>query len=75
MFDDQAALVLWTDSCPGSDARLHVRAFDAEPATVTVDLRVALPGVDSDIEGIRPVLVLATAREHAGKPVQATASY
>jgi hypothetical protein len=73
LFDDQAALVLWTDSCPGSDARLQVQSFDPGSDVVTVDLRVALPGIDQEIEDIRPLLVLAPDIEHAGKPVQATA--
>ncbi len=74
-FDDRAALALWTDACPGSDARLRVRSFDAQPDDVSVDLLVALPGIDQEIEGIRPVIVLATDRDHAGKPVSATAQY
>lgn len=77
VFDAEAVLVLWTDGCPGSGARLQMRSFDPRPDGVTVELTVHPRPTDEieDIEGIRPALVLSTDVEHAGKPVQATARY
>lgn len=73
LFQDQAALVLWTESCEATPYDLRVRSFDASPASVDVQLAVTAPQDQGETAGYRPLLVLGTALQHAGKPVTVTA--